>query len=199
MAAVDVRTRECDGHVVVALRGELDMADAVNVAAALAVVARRVPQIIVDLAGLRFIDSSGVAALARGRNLARHTGGELLLAAPQQQVLRVLTLTRLIDVFLVHASVEDAADSFTRSPQMAALPTPSRRLAMVNWPRAALRTGVRALGRERPGVTLAETSSGPATEAVNVDLDRGAGRLGGLPGTRRFRRLLGTHNIQHFQ
>ncbi len=175
------------------------MADAVNVAAALAVVARRVPQIIVDLAGLRFIDSSGVAALARGRNLARHTGGELLLAAPQQQVLRVLTLTRLIDVFLVHASVEDAADSFTRSPQMAALPTPSRRLAMVNWPRAALRTGVRALGRERPGVTLAETSSGPATEAVNVDLDRGAGRLGGLPGTRRFRRLLGTHNIQHFQ
>jgi hypothetical protein len=28
------------------------------------------PQIIVDLAGLEFIDSSGVAALVRGRNLA---------------------------------------------------------------------------------------------------------------------------------
>ena len=73
--------------------------DIVGVAAALAVVAARAPEIIVDLAGLEFIDSSGVAALARGRKLARHAGGDLLLAAPQHQVLRVLTLTRLIDVF----------------------------------------------------------------------------------------------------
>ena len=29
----------------------------------------------VDLAGLGFINSSGVAALARGRKLARHPGG----------------------------------------------------------------------------------------------------------------------------
>ena len=149
MAGVDLNTREGDGHIVVALRGELDMADAVGVAAALAAVAGRAPQIIVDLAGLRFIDSSGVAALARGRDLARHAGGELLLAAPQQRVLRVLSLTRLIDVFFVHASVEDAIASLASTPQMAVLPTPSRRIAMVNWPRAALRSGVRALGRER--------------------------------------------------
>jgi anti-anti-sigma factor len=55
--------------------------------------------VIVVLGGLEFIDSSSVAALARGRKLARHAGGDLLLAAPQHQVLRVLTLTRLIDVF----------------------------------------------------------------------------------------------------
>ena len=73
------------------------------------VVAARAPEIIVDLAGLEFIDSSGVAALARGRKLARHAGGDLLLAAPQHQVLRVLTLTRLIDVFPVYASVDEAA------------------------------------------------------------------------------------------
>ena len=30
MISVDLSTRECDGHVVVALRGELDMADAVT-------------------------------------------------------------------------------------------------------------------------------------------------------------------------
>ena len=50
-----------------------------------------------------------MAALARARKLARHRGGDLLLAAPQQQVLRVLTLTRLIDVFPVYASVDEAA------------------------------------------------------------------------------------------
>jgi anti-sigma B factor antagonist len=97
MISVDLSTRECDGHVIVALRGELDIADAVSVAAALAAVAAREPEIIVDLAGLEFIDSSGVAALARGRKQARHAGGDLRLAAAQQQVLRVLTLTPLIE------------------------------------------------------------------------------------------------------
>ena len=94
--------------------------DIVGVAAALAVVAARAPEIIVDLAGLEFIDSSGVAALARGRKLARHAGGDLLLGAPQHQVLRVLTLTRLIDVFPVYASVDEAARTAGLTRQAAA-------------------------------------------------------------------------------
>jgi anti-sigma B factor antagonist len=109
MFSVDLSTSECGGHVVVTLRGELDIAHAASVAAALAAVAARQPEIVVDLAGLEFIDSSGVAALARGRKHARQAGGDLRLAAPRQQVLRVLTLTRLIDTFPVHASVDEAA------------------------------------------------------------------------------------------
>ena len=111
MFSVDLSTRECGGHVVVTLRGELDIAGAASVAAALAAIAARQPEIVVDLAGLEYIGSSGVAALARGRKHARHAGGDLLLAAPQQQVLRVLTLIRLIDVFPVHASVAKAVSS----------------------------------------------------------------------------------------
>lgn len=53
----------------------------------------------------------GIAALVRGRKQARHAEGDLLLAAPQQQVLRPLALTRLIDVFSIHASVDEAAES----------------------------------------------------------------------------------------
>lgn len=120
MFSVDLSTSEYGGHVVVALRGELDITGAAGVAAALAVVAARKPEIVVDLAGLEFIDSSGVAAPARGRRHARHAGGDLLLAAPRQQVLRVLTLTRLIDVFPVHASVEEAASSARRRRPAAA-------------------------------------------------------------------------------
>ena len=115
MFSVNLSTREFDGHVVVALGGELDLVDAVGVAAALVAVAEREPAIIVDLAALEFIDSSGVAALARGRKLARHAGGDLLLAAPRQPVLRVIAITRLVDDFSVHASVEEAADSAGRS------------------------------------------------------------------------------------
>jgi anti-sigma B factor antagonist len=111
MLSVDLSTSEYGGHVVVTLRGELDITGAASVAAALAAAAARQPEIVVDLAALEFIDSSGVAALAYGRKHARQAGGDLLLAAPRPPVLRVLTLTRLIDVFPVHASVDEAASN----------------------------------------------------------------------------------------
>jgi len=125
MFNIDVSTREYGDHVVVALRGELDLADAASVAAALMAVADNVPDVIVDLAALEFIDSSGVAALAYGRRQARRAGGNLMLAAPQQQVLKVLSLTRLADAFSVHASVDEATGSAGHS-QPAAVPVPSR-------------------------------------------------------------------------
>jgi anti-sigma B factor antagonist len=109
MFSAGLDTRQRDGHVVVALRGELDVLDAASFAAALAELAAREPEIIVDLTGLEFIDSSGVAALVLARNQARQAGGDLFLAGPQQQVLRFLTVTRLVDAFAVHGSVEQAA------------------------------------------------------------------------------------------
>jgi anti-sigma B factor antagonist len=116
MFSMAMSTHSYGGHVVIALYGELDVADAADFATALAeVVAARAPGIIVDLGGLEFIDSSGVAALARGRKLARHAGGDLLLAAPRRGVRRVLTLTRLIDVFPVHASVHEAVGHARRT------------------------------------------------------------------------------------
>jgi len=143
MFSVDLSTRECDGHVVVALRGELDLVDAADVAAALAAAVAREPRIIVDLAGLEFIDCSGVAALARGRRHARQAGGDLLLAAPQQRVQRVLAITRLAGEFSVHASVEEAAGSGRSRRE--AVPGP-RRLSKIRWPRPAVRSGTPALG-----------------------------------------------------
>jgi anti-sigma B factor antagonist len=120
MYSVDLTTRDCDGHIVVALRGELDLADAADVATALAAVIARKPEIIVDVAGLEFIDCSGAAALVRGRKLARLAGGELRLAAPQRRVRRMLTLTRLADVLPVHASVDEAAECCLRAVTLAA-------------------------------------------------------------------------------
>ncbi len=131
MFSVDLSTREWDGHVVVVLGGELDLVDAADVEAALVTAAAREPEIIVDLAALAFIDSSGVAALARGRKHARQAGGDLLLAAPQQPVLRVLAVTGLIDNFSVHASVEEAAANARHSRRVV---VPLRRPRRTRWP-----------------------------------------------------------------
>jgi anti-sigma B factor antagonist len=120
MFSMDLRSGECDGHVVVALRGELDLVDAARAAAALGSVAAREPRIIVDLAGLEFIDASGVAALLRGRRDARDAGGDLLLAAPQRRVRRVLAIIWESDGFAVHASVAAAAASAAAARQVVA-------------------------------------------------------------------------------
>ncbi len=120
MCSVDLISREGDSRVVVGLRGELDVAVAVRVVAELSAVAAREREIIIDLTGLEFIDSSGLAALVRVREQARHAGGDMLLAAPQRQVLRLLALTRLTDAFSVHASVNEAASDVGRTRRAAA-------------------------------------------------------------------------------
>jgi anti-anti-sigma factor len=111
MCGADLNTREHGSHVVV-LRREPGMA-----------VAAREPQITADLAGLPFTDAGASAPLVHERSNARHPGGDLQLATPQHQVLRVLALTRLIGVFRVHAGM-DAEDRNAGRSRRAALPAP---------------------------------------------------------------------------
>jgi anti-sigma B factor antagonist len=120
MFRMDLRSGECGGHVVVALRGELDLLYAPAVATALGDLAVLQPRIIVDLTGLEFIDASGTAALAHGRRRARNAGGDLLLAAPRRPVRRVLTIIWEADGFAIHASVAEAAASAGTPPAVVA-------------------------------------------------------------------------------
>jgi anti-sigma B factor antagonist len=72
MFRMDLRPGERGGYVVVALRGELDLLFAPAVATALVDLAARQPRIIADLAGLEFIDASGIAALATAGAAGSH-------------------------------------------------------------------------------------------------------------------------------
>lgn len=122
MFNVDLNVSDFDGHAVVALCGELDLSDAPGVAAHLiAAVAAYGPSVIVDLAGLTFIDSCGLGVLARVLRWSRQSGGDLPLAAPQHQVRRVLEVTALIDVFTVYPSVIQAVNGAKLAP----LPAPA--------------------------------------------------------------------------
>jgi anti-sigma B factor antagonist len=109
---VDLSIRDLDGQAVVALRGELGLADAPRVASHLiAAVAACGAWVIVDLADLEGIGHSGLSVLLRVRKWTRQSGGDLSLVAPQQPVRRMLETTGLIDVFSVYPSVEEAASS----------------------------------------------------------------------------------------
>jgi anti-sigma B factor antagonist len=119
MFSTDLSMCACDGHVVVTLRGELDLIDAAYVAVALAALADSEPAIVADLTGLEFIDCSGVQALSHGGRQARKSGGDLMLAAPRPQVRRLLAITARVHDFSVHATVQEAVSAIGRARGLA--------------------------------------------------------------------------------
>ena len=97
-----------DGHVVVVLRGELDITGAADAEAAITALLARGQYLIIDMSALDFIDCSSLGALLRVQGLARGGGGDVVLAAPQPHVRRLLALTGMDEVFCVQASVAAA-------------------------------------------------------------------------------------------
>jgi anti-sigma B factor antagonist len=61
----------------------------------------------VDLSGVEYIDSSGVASLVEALQQAKARGQSLALASVSASALRVLELARLDKVFTIHASVAE--------------------------------------------------------------------------------------------
>jgi anti-sigma B factor antagonist len=123
MFNVELSVADHGGHAVVALCGELDLADATAVASQLMrAAAAGGPSIIVDLTGLTFIDCCGLGILVRVRQWTRDRGGDMCLAAPQQLVREVLRVTGLIDLFSVYPSVDQAAAGSGLAPLVSAAP-----------------------------------------------------------------------------
>jgi anti-sigma B factor antagonist len=63
--------------------------------------------VLVDLAGVSYIDSSGVANLVEGYQLARQLGVDFALLGVSPAAGKVLGLARLDEVFTQYRSLED--------------------------------------------------------------------------------------------
>jgi anti-sigma B factor antagonist len=81
----------------VAIIGELDLSNVPSVEAALSDIVIRRKLLTLDLTGLSYLDSRGVAMLSRVAVLARRQGGVLTLANPQDIVRLVIDLAQLED------------------------------------------------------------------------------------------------------
>jgi anti-anti-sigma factor len=66
--------------------------------------------VVVDLADTEAVDSSGIGALISSLKAARAAGGDLRITAPNDQVRRVLKLTNLGLVLVVHTDPDDPFD-----------------------------------------------------------------------------------------
>jgi len=109
MLSIDVSTVKDGAIQLFALAGSLDIATSPSLRAALMEAADGDKhEIIVDLTQLEFLDSTGLGALIGAHKRAAEHGGSLRLVAQEGQILRLLRITGLLEVFEVYPSVEAA-------------------------------------------------------------------------------------------
>ncbi|HET7205022.1 MAG TPA: STAS domain-containing protein [Terriglobales bacterium] len=71
-------------------------------------------QIVLNLGGVNYIDSGGLGTLVALYTTARNAGGSIKLAALTQRVGDLLQVTKLLTVFEVFDTVEQAVGSFIK-------------------------------------------------------------------------------------
>ena len=91
-----------DGAVTVSAAGEVDTFTAPLLQAALEIQLQRQPQeLVLDLRGVQFLGSAGLALLVETQKAADTRGIRLLLIATTRPVTRPLQVTGLLDIFTV--------------------------------------------------------------------------------------------------
>lgn len=95
--------------------GVLELSGRLNAASSAALkdeVKRQVAEgrkdLVIDLSGTEFIDSSGLSALISGLKLCRESGGSLLICGLTEQTMTVFRVTMLVKVFPIYQTREEA-------------------------------------------------------------------------------------------
>jgi anti-sigma B factor antagonist len=107
MSILSLETFHGEGSVRISLEGELDYSSALTLDDELRRAESCVHSVLVlDLSGLRFMDSTGLGIIATSYRRMRRSGGRLIIASPTRAVLRIFQLTGMLERLEV---VEDAA------------------------------------------------------------------------------------------
>jgi anti-sigma B factor antagonist len=107
---LDVTTHD-DGVAVVAVLGEVDVATAPTLRQELLRLATEStgpPRIVVDLAGVDFLDSTGLGVLLGSLKRVRAKDGALALSRAEPHVRKVFEITRVIEILPVLDDVDAA-------------------------------------------------------------------------------------------
>lgn len=98
-------------YTIIELSGEVDLYYSPKARKQILKSLRKKHHVLVDLSAVEYIDSSGVASLVEGLQLARSTQLEFGLIGVSDSAMQVLQLARLDKVFSIHASVTDRLQS----------------------------------------------------------------------------------------
>jgi len=100
---------EGDPYTIVEVAGEADVTNCDSLREVLeAEVAKQPRTLIIDLSGLRFMDSSALHVILRANRAMDRQGSVLALASPREPVAKMLRLTAADQLIPVYASVREA-------------------------------------------------------------------------------------------
>jgi anti-sigma B factor antagonist len=103
--------REENGALVIAFEGEVDLEHSPAAREVLLAGVKQAEKVLVDMAGVTYIDSSGVASLVEAFQTARQKDHFFALIAVSPAALRVLQLARLDRVFVIHETLAEGLDA----------------------------------------------------------------------------------------
>jgi anti-sigma B factor antagonist len=120
MSDLSIITREIDGVDVLDLNGDIALGKS---SAGLDTVLRGLVKegkrrIVLNLANVRRIDSSGLGTLVAGHATVEKSGGRLKLTNISDRVIELLTMTRLHVVFDIFENKDDAIRSFDQASEL---------------------------------------------------------------------------------
>lgn len=71
-----------------------------------------VKRVVLDLGGVKWMNSSGLGALMSSLTTIKNAGGDLKLSSVADKVESLLMITQLLKIFKTFSSVDDAVKSF---------------------------------------------------------------------------------------
>ncbi len=77
-----------------------------------AMLGQKIKKIVLDLDGVKWINSLGIGAIMRSHTTVKNHDGEFCLARISDKVTSVLVLTQLINIFKTYDSLDEAINSF---------------------------------------------------------------------------------------
>jgi anti-sigma B factor antagonist len=107
-----VEQSERGSWTVFTVKGEIDLETAPRLKSRLReAVDNGSHNIVVSLAAVEFMDSSGLGVLIGGLKRCKEGGGTLALVSPRRPVRKVLSVTGLDQVFPIHDTVDEATSA----------------------------------------------------------------------------------------
>lgn len=112
---MQISTRQSGNSTIVDVVGDIDLYNSPDVRKVLldTLKEKRAPRVILNLQHVKYIDSSGVASLVEGLKISRTLNSRLILFGLSHAAREVLELSRLIKVFEVYATEEEALKAGT--------------------------------------------------------------------------------------
>ncbi len=113
---LEVQTRTIDERTaIVALAGEMDVYTTPQAKEAmLDLLAKGYHHLVVNLQRTEYLDSTALGVLVGTLKRVREQGGDLRLVAPSARIRRLLEITRLVNVFHIDETEEEATANLTQ-------------------------------------------------------------------------------------